>query len=64
MCYGCVSWTLTQATEQMICTFEREILRTVYGSIQDKRRWRHRWNSEIYILYKDLNIIGDIKLRG
>ena len=24
--------------------------------------WHCRWNSEIYSLYKDLNIVGDIKI--
>ena len=32
---------------------------------QHKRggRWRPRWNSELYTLYKDLNIVEDIKIR-
>jgi hypothetical protein len=27
LCYGCVTWTLTQMADQMLCTFERKILR-------------------------------------
>jgi hypothetical protein len=50
-------------TEQMLCAFESKILRIIYGPIQDKGRWRHRWNSERYNLYKDLNIAVDIKIR-
>jgi hypothetical protein len=46
--------TLTQNTEQILCTLESEILRRIYGPIQDKGRWRPLWNSEIYNLYKAL----------
>jgi hypothetical protein len=28
-------WTLTQKTEKMLYTFEREILRRIYGPMQD-----------------------------
>jgi hypothetical protein len=31
LCYGSVTWTLTQAAEQMLNTFERKILRRIYG---------------------------------
>ena len=30
---------------------------------QEGGRWRPRWNNELYILYKDLNIVEDIKIR-
>jgi hypothetical protein len=50
-------------TEQMLCTFERKTSRKIYGPIQDIGRWRPRWNSGIYNLYKDLNIVCNIKIR-
>jgi len=50
-------------TEQMLCTFERKILKIIHGPIQDKQCWRPQWNSEVYNLYKDLNILDDIKIR-
>ena len=43
-------------TEQMPCIFERKILR-IYGPIQDKGRWRRRWNSDHCNLSRDLNIV-------
>jgi hypothetical protein len=49
-------------TEQMLCTFEGKILRINYGPVQDKGHCRPRWNSEICNLYKDLNIVNDIKI--
>ena len=33
--YGSVTWTLTQATQQMLNTFERKILPRIYGSTQE-----------------------------
>jgi hypothetical protein len=63
MCYGSVTWTLTQMTEQMLCTFERKTSRSIYGPIQDEGRWLPRWNSAVYNLYKELNIVCDIKIR-
>jgi len=51
-------------TGKMLCTFEKKILKRIYGPIQqDKGRWYSRWNSEIYHFYKDLNIVDNIKIR-
>ena len=47
----------------MLCTFERKILGILYGSIQDKGRWRPGWNSETFNMYKDLQIVDDMKIR-
>ena len=49
--------TLTQTTKQMLQTFERKILRRIYGPTQEEGRWCPRWNNELYMLYKDLNIL-------
>ena len=49
-------------TEVMIHAFEREKLR-LYGPVPEEGHWRRRWNSEIYGLYKDLNIVDGIKFR-
>ena len=35
----------------------------IYGPIQDKGRWRPRWNSESCDMYKDLKIVDDTKIR-
>jgi hypothetical protein len=43
--------------------FERKILRRIYGPIQEEGRWHLRWNNELCSLYKDLNIVDDIKIR-
>jgi hypothetical protein len=47
----------------MLNTFERKILRRIYGPIQEGGRWRPRWNNKLYTLYNDLNIVEDIKIK-
>jgi hypothetical protein len=47
----------------MLNTFERKILRKMYGPIKEGRCWRPRWNNELHNLYKELNIVEDIRIR-
>ena len=63
LCYGSVTWTLTQTAEQMLNMFEMKILRRTYGPKQEGGRWLARWNSELYSLYNEPNIVEDIKIR-
>jgi len=63
LCYESVTWTLTQTTGQMLITFERKILRRICCPTQEEGRWRSRWNSELYSLYNEPNIVEDIKIR-
>ena len=43
--------------------FERKILRRIYRPTQEGGCWRPRWNNELYSLYKEPNIVDDIKFR-
>jgi hypothetical protein len=63
LCYGSVTWTLTQTSEQMLNTFERKILRKIYDPTHERRCWCPRWNNKLYSLYKEPNIVEDIKIR-
>jgi len=47
----------------MLNTSERKILRRIYGQTQEGGRWHSRWNSELYSLYKEPNIVQDIEIR-
>ena len=58
-----MTWTLTQTAGQMLNAFERKILRRMYGPTQEGGRWRPGWNTELYSLYKEPNIVKDIKIR-
>jgi hypothetical protein len=44
-------------------TFERKILRRIYGPTQVVGCWHSRWNNELYSLYSEPNIVEDIKIR-
>jgi len=63
LCYGSVTWTLTQTSEQMLNIFETKILQRIYGPTHERGCWRPRWNNELYSLYKEPNIVEDIKIR-
>jgi hypothetical protein len=47
----------------MLNTFERKILRRICGPTHEGGCWRLRWNNELYSLYKEPNIVEDIKIR-
>ncbi|PSN32197.1 hypothetical protein C0J52_26459 [Blattella germanica] len=42
----------------MISTWERKILRRIYGSKLENGEWQSRGNKELYDLYKEPQIIG------
>ena len=44
LCYGSVTWTITQTSQQMLNAFERKILRRIYGLTYERGCWRPRWN--------------------
>jgi len=47
----------------MLNTFERKILRRIYGPSYEGRCWRPRWIIELYSLCNEPNIVEDIKIR-
>ena len=60
--YGCETWTLTQESEQRLGIFERKVLRTIYGPVQDSAGdWRIRYNSELKALYREPDIVAVAK---
>jgi len=61
--YGCEVWSISQEDEERLKTFERKILRKIYGPVMDNGQWRIRHNAELYNLYQNPNVITDIKLR-
>jgi hypothetical protein len=62
LCYVSVTWTLTQAAEQMLNTSERKILWRIHCPIPGGGCWRPSWNSELYSSCKEPNIVDDIKI--
>jgi hypothetical protein len=61
--YGEETWTLTRRDEERLLTWERKLLRKIYGALNEKGQWRIRRNMELYQLYKDLDLVTEIKKR-
>ena len=38
-------------------------MRRIYGPTHEGGCWRPRWNNELYSLYKEPNVVEDIKIR-
>ncbi|GFT38117.1 uncharacterized protein TNCV_4103431 [Trichonephila clavipes] len=47
----------------MISIYERKILRSIFGGIQDYGTWRRRSNLELYRSYKESDIANFIKIQ-
>ncbi|XP_045492279.1 uncharacterized protein LOC123691743 [Colias croceus] len=60
--YGSESWVLSKKDEDCLLVFERKILRRIFGAVLENRRWRTRYNHELYGMYKEPNVIKTIKL--
>jgi hypothetical protein len=43
----CESWTMKKEDENILRTFERKIIRRIYGPVRQGREWRIRNNEEI-----------------
>lgn len=61
--YGSESWRLTKADENCLSIWERKILRKVFGAVCEEGNWRIRTNQEIYELFKDPDIVKEIKVK-
>jgi hypothetical protein len=55
--YGSETWTLSKNSENTLSTFERKILRRIYGSVQDNGQWRIRYNKELCELYGEPDLV-------
>ena len=59
--YASETWTLTKTAENLLNTWERKVLRKIYGPTKDEFGWRIRTNHELYNLYQDTTIVAEIK---
>lgn len=59
--YGAESWVLNKDNIERLMIFERKVLRKIFGPLNDRGMWRIRYNTEIYNLYKEPDIIKVIK---
>jgi hypothetical protein len=61
--YGREAWTVTNKMEKMLMTWERKILRKIYGLTYENGHWRIKINSELESKYKSQDIVSVIKVR-
>ncbi|GBM84301.1 hypothetical protein AVEN_1906-1 [Araneus ventricosus] len=64
--YASETWTLNVDVQRALETFERKVLRTIFGPVQEQGCWRTRYNFELYRRYKEpqvAQIIQSYRLR-
>ena len=61
MTYGVKTWTLTNKIEKMLMTWERKIVRKIYGPTKENGQWRIKSNLELMTKYKAQDIVTVIK---
>jgi hypothetical protein len=59
--YGSETWCLAANDERSPRTWERKVLRKIYGPVYDNGIWRIRTNKELMALYKELDTVAEIK---
>jgi hypothetical protein len=61
--YASETWPLSRLDERLLSTFERRILRYIFGPVEDIGTWRRRYNHELYKLFNEPDITGYIKAK-
>jgi hypothetical protein len=59
--YGCETWSVTNGDEEKLMTFERKILRCIYGPNIENGKYRRRTDNEIYKTFSKPNIKSFIR---
>ena len=59
--YGAETWALTKRDENLLNTWERKVLRRIFGAVCINNEWKIRTNAELEELYKAPKIVADIK---
>ena len=60
--YGAKAWTLLNNDATALRVFERKILRKIFGPLRVGDNFRIRYNSELYELLNDLNVVHRINI--
>ena len=61
--YGYESWTVKKSDEQLLLTFERKVLRTIFGAMREGERWRRRSNFELKRDFGEPDIVAVVKVQ-
>jgi len=61
--YGAESWTLNNDTTKRLATFERKVLRRIFGGIKANENWSKPYYKEVMQLFGDLDILSLVRKR-
>ncbi|KAF0772260.1 Uncharacterized protein FWK35_00007901 [Aphis craccivora] len=63
--YGAETWAIRKTDENRLLSFERKILRRIFGPVKDSvtNEWRIRKNEELESLYQKPNIVEAIRTK-
>jgi hypothetical protein len=61
--YGSETWAITGKMASSLVTWERKILRKIYGPKCEQGVWRIRTNLELQNVYRSPDIVTEIKVR-
>jgi len=56
-------WLMTEMDMKRLSTWEREILKRVYGPVAEQGMWITRTNQELSEVHVDLDIVAYIKMK-
>ncbi|GBO16714.1 hypothetical protein AVEN_127729-1 [Araneus ventricosus] len=59
--YASETWALNGDVQRALETFERKVLRTIFGYVQEQGCWRNRYNFELHRLYKEPQVTQIIR---
>ena len=61
--YGAQTWTLLSTDAAALRIFERKVLRMTFGSVRVSDDFRIRFNSELYELLNDIDVVQRINIQ-
>jgi hypothetical protein len=61
--FGSETSAMSKADENQLGIFERKILRLIFGPICVNGVWRRRFNSELYEMFNEADIVKKIKIQ-
>ncbi|GFX69954.1 uncharacterized protein TNCV_2079341 [Trichonephila clavipes] len=61
--YAWETWSMSGTDENMISIYERKILRSIFGGIQENGTWRRRSNLGLCRSYKESDIVNFFKIQ-
>ena len=62
--YGSETWAMKKSHENRMVIIERKVLSKIMGALNINDSWVHRFNSELYKLYREPYVINFIKFNG